>query len=241
MVRVDPLFTGLPGTNKAADTNAEILRIVAALPPEKVLEGDSEGTVPEDWPPKLSDAVKPIFTGDYKKAAEMLAALNAKRPDNYYICANLAVTSELSGNDAAALKWVEKAMRIKPDAHYKTEWMHAAVLRAKLALAKDPTWLDTHTISGIPLGDVPADFVLTQGKRRITLKEIQGALYAHVIPRLLLVKGQDRIVAAMLTELARIEARTISVESGTAMLALAAEHGATNTELIIKGWQALKK
>jgi hypothetical protein len=234
---VDPLSTYPPGTNKVVNTNAEILRIVAALPPEKMLSGDV-APLPDDWPPTLSEAVKPIFTGDYKKAAEMLAALNAKYPNNYYICANLGVTSELNGNDAEALQWVEKAMKIKPDAHYETEWMHAAVLRAKLALAKDPAWLEKQTISGIPLGDVPAGFFLTEGTRRIELKEIHKALYAHVMPRLLLVKGKDRIVAAMLTELAKIEARTISVESGKAMLTLAAEHGAANTELILKTWPA---
>jgi hypothetical protein len=223
-----------------AQSHAEFLRAVAAMPLAKVLDLSREMTeVPADWPPELNAAVEPIFAGEISTSAEMLAALHAKYPDNYYVCANLAVTSELAGNDAEALQWVEKALRIKPDAHSGTEWMHAAVLRAKLALAKDPAWLETRTISGIPPGEVPADFSLTEGPRKIELEEIQHALLAHLVPRILFVKGPDRIVAAMLTELARVEARADSVEAGIAMLKIAAEHGAVNTGPLLKEWEWL--
>lgn len=221
-------------------TKAEILRSIAGMPPEEALELSRGPSVllPDDWPPELNDAVKPIFTGEFQKSADLLAELNLKYPNNYYICANLGVTSELTGKDSEALHWVEKAMQIKPDAHNGTEWMHAAVLRAKLAMAKEPAWLETHTISGIPPGEVPKAFSLQEGDRRIELKEIQAALFAHAVPRLLLVKGPDRIVAAMLTELARVEARAVSVEDGIAMLKLAAKHGAQNTEPLLKDWEA---
>lgn len=219
-------------------TKADILHSIAIMRPEDVLDLSNETSdFPADWPPELNDAVKPIFTGEFQKSADMLAELNLKYPNNYYVCANLGVTSELTGKDAEALQWVEKAMKIKPDAHNGTEWMHSAVLRAKLALAKEPAWLETHTISGIPLGDVPKDFSLQEGGRHIELKDIQAALFAHAVPRLLLVKGVDRIVAAMLTELARVEARLVSVEAGIAMLKLAADHGAANTEPLLKDWE----
>jgi hypothetical protein len=235
-----PLAGGVLMTSETfrATNHSEVFRVIAAMPPEQVLELSTElQDPPPDWPAELNDAVRPIFTGDFKKSAEMLAALNVKYPSNYYVCANLGVTSELTGNDTEALQWVEKAMQIKPDAHYGTEWMHAAVLRAKIAITKDPAWLEKHTISGIPPGEVPAGFFLSEGARRIELREIQDALVAHLIPRLLLVKGQDRIVAALLTELARVEARASSVEAGIGMLQLAAEHGAANTGPLLKDWE----
>jgi hypothetical protein len=237
-----PLAEGELMSNETARArnHAEFLRVVAAMPPAQVLELSGQRVdFPPDWPPELNAAVKPIFAGDFNKSAELLAALNTKYPDNYYVCANLAVTSELAGNDAEALRWVEKAMQLKSNAHYGTEWMHAAVLRAKLALAKDPAWLETHTISGIPLGEVPAGFSLTEDTRTIELADVQKALVAHLVPRMLLVKGPDRIVAALLTELARVEARATAVESGVAMLQLAAEHGAANTALLQKEWEGL--
>lgn len=219
-------------------TKAEILQSIASMSPKDVLDLSNETSdFPADWPPELNDAVKPIFIGAFRKSADMLAELNLKYPNNYYICANLAVTSELAGNDAEALRWVEKAMKIKPDAHHGTEWMPAAVLRGKLAMAKDPAWLETHTVSGIPPGKLPKDFSLMESGRRIDLEQIQAALFAHSVPRLLLVKGSDRIVAATLTELARVEARLISVEAGIAMLKLATDHGAANTGPLMKDWE----
>jgi len=75
------------------------------------------------------------------------------------------------------------------------------------------------------------------GPRWLTLKEIHQALPAHAVPRLLFVKPQDRIAAAMLTELARVEVRVTSIEAGLAMLSLAEEYGAQGTGLQRTAWE----
>ena len=194
---------------------------------------------PPDWVKGTDEALEPIFRGDYGKARENLMALQAAHPENYYLCANLAVVCELAGEDAVALQWVEKAIQLKPDAHFGTEWMHAAVLRAKLALGQDPAWLEKNTLTGIPLGELPRNFRLADGSKILTLRDIEAALVAHAVPRLLFVKPQDRIAAAMLFELARVEARITSVEVGLEMLGLAETYGKTGTEILREEWKEI--
>lgn len=166
-----------------------------------------------------------------------MRALIATHPDNYYLCANLAVAAELQGRDAEALDWLERAFRIRPDAHSGTEWMHGAFLKAKLAIAADPSWLLTHTVSGIPIsGDIPGEFSLKSGGMILDLEKIHKSILAHSIPRLLFVKDADPLIGAMLTELARVEARLVSVEAGLDMLKFAVERGASGTEALQKQW-----
>jgi hypothetical protein len=97
--------------------------------------------LPAGWPPGMDTAVEMVFDGDAPGAVVKLTELDRRFPDNYWICANLGAACELAGDVPAALRWVEKALAINPGAHEGTEWMHAAVLKARLALAADPAWL----------------------------------------------------------------------------------------------------
>ncbi len=220
----------------------EYLRKIRAMPPSIIFELSKVQTKAQtDWPPELNEAVAPIFDLKFAEALSRLQVLDQRIPDNYYICANLGAALELSGQDAAALDQVEKALRLKSDAHYGTEWMHAAVLRAKLALAKDPKWLEHHTISGIPLtGNVPQDFTAPDGNKTLDLQALRDALVAHLVPRLLFIKGKDPIIAAMLMELARTETRLRTIEDGMAILDLADEYGAQGTAEQRIAWEAAK-
>lgn len=221
--------------------NAEQLRTASRFSPESILEFNTHPEeLPPGWPEGMDDAVRLIFSGKTAEAVTSLAELDRKTPDNYWISANLAAASELSGDLPAAKRWVEKALTINPKAHEGTEWMHAAVIRARIALEKDPAWLKTHTVSGIPLeGDLPAGFTLTDGTQTRSLEDIHRALLAHTFARLIFVKPKDPVAAALLTELARVEARVEAVENGLAMLILAEEYGADIASLN-DHWQALQ-
>ncbi len=221
--------------------SAELLRAATAFKPEEfLLLYTYTDNLPPGWPEGMDDAVRLIFSGKAAEAVTRLTELDRKTPDNYWICANLSAACELSGDLPAALRWVEKALTINPGAHQGTEWMHAAVIRARLALEKDPAWLKTHTVSGIPVeGDVPSEFTLTEGGIPHSLQDIHRALMAHTFARLIFVKPTDVVAAALLTELARVEARLLALENGIAMLALAEEYGAGTAELQTR-WDALK-
>lgn len=222
--------------------SADHLRAAISFKPEDLLErNDRPDELPPGWPEGMDDAVRLIFAGKAAEAVTRLTDLDRKVPENYWISANLAAACELSGDLPAAQRWVEKALAINPGAHEGTEWMHANVIRARLALEKDPAWLKTHTISGIPVeGDLPSGFTLTEAGQTHSLEDVHRALMAHTFARLIFVKPQDTVAASLLTELARVEARLIAMENGMALLTLAEEYGATGTGETRRRWQAMQ-
>ncbi len=221
--------------------NAVTLRAIMSANPTEFLELNQRTlkNAHPDWPQGMDDAVRLIFSGDASGSRTQLEALAQRHPDNYWICANLAAACELSGDLPSAQQWVEKALTINPQAHEGTEWMHAAVIRARLALEKDASWLQSHTISGVPMDVVPKGFTLNDGRRTLSLEDIHRALMAHTFARLLFVKPKDPVAASLLTELAQVEARLFSIESGNAMLDLAEEYGAPTAAAIREKWAAM--
>lgn len=209
----------------------------AELLSAKEAEHTDIGTPGLEWPEGLDAASLPLLHGKAEESLAQISALNKARAGNYYILANLAVAQELSGKDQEALLSLESALKIRPDAHSGTEWMHAAVLRAKIALVGDPGWLNTHTISGIPLDDLPSKFTLKDGDRPLGLDEIHSAMLAHAMARTLFVKPVDLVTGTLLKELARVEARLWMVERGLPVLELAKEYGATGTDSLKTDWE----
>jgi hypothetical protein len=94
-------------------------------------------------------AVALIRVGEHDKAHDILNRLEKEHPGMYGTAANIGTLYELRGNDVEALKWIQEGIRRNKDAHFGTEWLHAKILEAKLAIAKDPTWLKSNTVSDL--------------------------------------------------------------------------------------------
>jgi tetratricopeptide (TPR) repeat protein len=91
-------------------------------------------------------AVNLSYIGKPVQAVEILKRLQKKYPDDYNIAANLGTTYELTGNNELALQFIKKSIQLNPDSHEGTEWVHVKILEAKLAMNKDPNWLQTHRV-----------------------------------------------------------------------------------------------
>src|SRR6185503_7493595 len=77
----------------------------------------------------------------------------------YVVAANLGTAYELHGDLVAARRWIAEAIRRNPYSHEGTEWLHVLILDARMALAKDPNWLASHSVLGIDFGNEPAPLV----------------------------------------------------------------------------------
>lgn len=81
----------------------------------------------------LSDfAWKIAQKGDLTAALTMLTALVKKHPNEYNILANLGTVYELSGKPRSALDYLSRAIKVSPDSHYGSEWIHIHILQVKL-------------------------------------------------------------------------------------------------------------
>lgn len=81
----------------------------------------------------LSDfAWKIAQKGEITAALTMLTALVKKYPNEYNILANLGTVYELSGKPRSALDYLSRAIKVSPESHYGSEWIHIHILQIKL-------------------------------------------------------------------------------------------------------------
>lgn len=101
-----------------------------------------------DWETQSDLAVKLAYLGRFEESLQILRRLQRFMPNEYIIAANLGTTYELLGQNDSALFYIKKGLQLNPDSHNGSEWVHVKILEAKLALAKDPDWLNTHSVLG---------------------------------------------------------------------------------------------
>ena len=134
-------------------------------------------------PDTIDYAVALIHLGRYATAIQTLVALEAAQPGVYETAANLGTAYELAGNLEEAAVWIARGLERNADSHAGTEWLHAAILHAKLMLRDDPAWLKTHSVLDLA------------GDR--TAEEIVHAIDYQLAERLHFVAAPDAIVCEL--------------------------------------------
>lgn len=147
-------------------------------------------------------AVAYIISGKYEQAATILTNLEKEHPGISRTASNLGTALELSGNNAEALHWIEGGIARDPDDHQGTEGLHVKILEAKVALEKDPAWLETHSVLGADFGSetqsqMPFALRVDRLGRPNSLEEIEKAMDYQLRERLKFVTEPDPIVASL--------------------------------------------
>jgi tetratricopeptide (TPR) repeat protein len=161
---------------------------------------------------KKSDyAVALIKLGRSKEAIAILEPLAAEHPTEYIIAANLGTAYELVGENAKALEWIQKGVKLNPESHEGTEWLHVKILEAKIAHEKDPNWFKKNSILGLDFGkdatpkidEISITVMENKGDEK-PLTATQKALEYQLHERLGFVKQRDAVVADLLFTLGNI-------------------------------------
>ena len=87
-----------------------------------------------------------LHLGDARQAIQELADIEISFPDAYINAIYFGLAYEIMGDLKAARHWVSRSIERNVDARSGTEWLHLAMLDARLALAKDPLWLQKHSV-----------------------------------------------------------------------------------------------
>jgi tetratricopeptide (TPR) repeat protein len=202
----------------------------------KELEADSSFAID---PKKRNDyAVALVHLGRNAEAISVFEGLEKQTPGDYIIAANLGTAYELAGKNELALQWIREGIRRNPASHEGTEWLHVRILQAKLALAKDSSWLQTHSILDGGPGLTGDETVPTAA--RIVMDDIDGkhdsggiteSIWYQLRERVQFVKPKDPIVAELLLELASLTALSETVEKALPLLKLAGDYGPARASL----------
>jgi tetratricopeptide (TPR) repeat protein len=175
----DSITLGLPAARPPAapvanvETDEDVFR-------RFVREFESAGSKKTSLEDRTDYAVALIHLGRYPDAIKVLHALEAERPGVYTTASNLGTAYELVGNLEEALKWIGRGIERNASSHQGSEWLHVAILRAKINLRSDQAWLKQHTVIE-PGGERSAD-------------EIVRAIEYQLNERLHFVKPSDAVV-----------------------------------------------
>ncbi len=168
-----------------------------------------------------SQAVGDLLEGRIDQAVEQLEALAKAQPDTYSLAANLGTAYELKGELALAHTWITRAMELNPQSHQGTEWLHLAILKARMALKTHPNHLRNQRI--IPI-EGPAPTFTFEGQSYDT-QQLAKALEIQLSERMRLVKPKDAIVADLLFSLGLISAREQTLEIALELFDMAQQYG----------------
>jgi tetratricopeptide (TPR) repeat protein len=182
-----------------------------------------------------------FYRGRVDEAIAMLEATEATFPGVYAVAANLGTSYELAGRNQDALQWIREAIKRNPDSHDGTEWLHVKILEAKIALAADPKWLETHTVLGLDFGDRGVPEIPTEWPEGQDLQSTRKALTYQLHERMGFVKPPDPIVADLLADLASLTAITAIVEIALPVYDVSLRYRPVHAAAVQKRREALAK
>jgi len=178
-----------------------------------------------------------IHLGRSKEAVDILVDVEKTNPGDYITASNLGTAYELIGENEKALEWIKKGMERNANSHDGSEWIHVRILETKIALAKDPDWLKSHSTLGLNFGKdarpkrpgIPA--VDHSGKEYDTSTVAQHI--AHQLhERLAFVSAPEPIVADLLFDLANLHATTQTLESALPIYDMALNFQPVNKDFV---------
>lgn len=178
-----------------------------------------------------------IYQSQYTLAIEHFLKIEKIFPGHHETAANLGTALELAGYDASALRWIRLGMKRNPDEHYRSEWLHARILEAKIALAKDPGYLQGRSVVGITFAPtmvppLPSKMPAGNNGKPVEPWELNLSLHYQLHERTQFVKPRDPIVANLMNDWATLNLAGGPIESADALYDLAVIYGAERDALM---------
>ncbi|KRA16340.1 hypothetical protein [Lysobacter sp. Root604] len=178
-----------------------------------------------------------IYQGQYPLAIRHFIAVERLYPGHHETAANLGTALELAGQDRVALRWIRLGIQRNADEHLRTEWLHARILEAKIAAAREPGYLNRRSIAGVRFEakTVPAlPTALPAGNDGKPVKpwELETALNYQLHERTQFVPAPDAVVANLLSDWATLNLAGGPLENASALYELAVDYGAPRDALM---------
>jgi tetratricopeptide (TPR) repeat protein len=150
-----------------------------------------------------------LLAGKYDDAIKSLRETEKKFPGNAMVAANLGTALELNGEDEEALEWIREGVQRDPKEHYGSEWLHVRILEAKIALKKDPKWLDKNRVLDMDFGPgdlpvAPPALPIEKGGSK-EARQLAGQIGYQLFERTKFVKPPDPIVGDLYASMGDVE------------------------------------
>lgn len=94
-----------------------------------------------------------VYNGKYSEAKSIFQKIEKNQPGLYATAANLGTVYELIGKNDSAYYWIDKAIKINPESHDGSEWIHLKILEAKIKAENDSGFFDSYNILELDFGN----------------------------------------------------------------------------------------
>jgi tetratricopeptide (TPR) repeat protein len=165
-----------------------------------------------------------IYNGQYLQAKSIFIDIERKSPGLYATASNIGTTYELLGQNDSALYWISKALKINPNSHEGSEWIHLKILESKIKANGAEKYFLNHSVLSLDFGDSEKP----ENKNNIDLLKLRSQLYHQLNERMSFIKPQNQIVGQLLFDLGNVNAMTMDVKSGLQVYEVAKKYGFTS-------------
>lgn len=147
----------------------------------------------------LSDiGVVYIYLKQYDKAIKLYFDIEKLSPNRYSTASNIGTAYELKGQNEEALHWIQKALKIDPNSHQGSEWIHLNILKAKIG---GEGFYNSKSLLNVDFGNNTEP---KAGLDSIEQENLWDALYYQLNERTTFVKPKDKIVAQLMFDFGNI-------------------------------------
>jgi tetratricopeptide (TPR) repeat protein len=139
-----------------------------------------------------------LLTGKLDDAIALFRETEKGFPNSAKVAANLGTALELKGENEEALSWIREGIKRDANERRGSEWLHARILEAKIALKNDPRWLERNRVLDLDFGKeevptAPEILPIENGKVKGAVQLVDQITYL-LDERTKLVKPPDAIV-----------------------------------------------
>jgi tetratricopeptide (TPR) repeat protein len=167
-----------------------------------------------------------IMLGEYQKAKTVFLRIEKKIPNLYQTASNLGTLYELAGKADSALYWIKKSVRINPNSHEGSEWIHIRILEFKLNKHKDYH----RSVLQLNFGREAKP----SNPQHYDLRKLESHLSHQLQERINFIAAPDPIVANMLFDYGNIIAQEATVEHARSIYKEAERYGYTGELLAVR-------
>jgi hypothetical protein len=179
-------------------------------------------------------AVVLIRLGKVREAITLLHSVERRYPGRWQTAPNLGTAYELAGDNRRALYWIRQGIERNTEDHAGSEWLHAAILEAKMQGRPRVLALD---FGPGPLPRLPSRMPAGNDGRPVSAEELRRALLMQARERVQFVAAPDSIVAELLFAWAQMELLAGTMEYAEVVYPAARRYGWPDRAAIQRGMQ----
>ncbi len=195
----------------------------------------------------LAKGISYLLSNKPEKAIKILLEESKIKGDAYEISANLAVAFELSGDLQKSIEWQEKALKIDPDSHGGTDWLHLLLLEIKLAKLNKlkninfKSILKSNKQDKIDGSIKSVNFPISKRIKNVSNNDIYFAIDYQLSERLFFIKEKDDEVSELFNIISYYEFNSKLAEESLILKELSKHYATTATPELDKDISSLKR